>query len=93
MEKNSVGGRPPNIKVKFILKKIMKEVDVADVNLVRKQFTEITGKSSNYHTIKKYLDHLVDEDFLRVQIVQDNIQRIEKGLSKVRRQVFLYQVN
>ena len=43
--------------------------------------------------IKKYVDQLADEDFLRVQLVNDNIANIEKRLSKVRRRVFLYQLN
>ncbi len=93
MDQRKVGGRPPKIKVKLILRGIMKELGVADVNLARRRFTEATGQPANYHTIKKYLDQLVDEDFLRVQVVQDNIQQIEKGLSQVRRRVCLYQVN
>lgn len=93
MEERNVGGRPPNTKIKFILREIMQEIGVADVNLAKVKFTEVTGKSANYHTIKKYLDQLVDEDFLRVQLVQDNIKKIEKELSKTRRRVFLYQVN
>ena len=93
MEERKVGGRPPKIKVKLFLRGIMKELGVADVNLARRRFTEATGQPANYHTIKKYLDQLVDEDFLRVQVVQDNIQQIEKGLSQVRRRVFLYLVN
>ena len=71
----------------------MKDLGVADVNLARRRFTEATGQPANYHTIRKYLDQLVNEDFLRVQVVQDNIQQIEKGLSQVRRRVFLYLVN
>ena len=71
----------------------MKETGVADVNLVKIRFTEVTGQPANYHTIKKYLDQLVDEDFLRVQVVQDNIQKIDKNQSRLRRRVFLYQVN
>ena len=71
----------------------MKELGVADVHLAQRQFTEATGQPANYHTIKKYLDQLADEDFLRVQVVQDNVQKIEKGLSQIRRRVFLYQVN
>jgi len=93
MEDKNSGGRPSNIKVKFILKSIMKEVGAADVNLAKKRFTATTGQSANYHTIKKYLDQLVDEDFLRTQVVQDNVQKIEKGQSQIRRRVFLYQVN
>ena len=93
MNQRKVGGRPPKIKVKLILRGIMKELGVADANLARKRFTEATGQPANYHTIRKYLDQLVEEDFLRVQVVQDNIQQIEKGLSQVRRRVFLYLVN
>ncbi len=93
MEERKVGGRPRKIKVKLILRGILKEMGVADVNLARRRFTEATGQAANYHTIRKYLDQLVDEDFLRVQVVQDNIQQIEKGLSRVRRRVFLYLVN
>jgi len=93
MTNKKVGGRPPNIKIKFILREIMQEIKIADVNLARKRFTEATGQIANYHTIKKYLDQLVDEDFLRIQIVQDNVKKIEKGLSKVRRRVFFYQLN
>ena len=93
MEKINRGGRPPNIKIKLILRNIMKEIGVADVHLAARRFTETTGEPANYHTIKKYLDQLVDEDFLRMQVVQDNIRKIEKGQSHLKRQVFLYQVN
>jgi len=93
MEERKTGGRPPKIKVKLFLRGIMKELVVADVNLAQRRFTEATGQPANYHTIRKYLDQLVDEDFLRVQVVQDNIRKIEKGLSQVRRRVFLYLVN
>ena len=93
MEKRKIGGRPPNTKIKFILRGIMQKIGVADVNLAKVKYTEATGKLANYHTIKKYLDQLADEDFLRIQIVHDNIKKIEKGLSKTRRRVFLYQVN
>jgi hypothetical protein len=93
MEEKKTGGRPPNTKIKLILKRIMKEIGVADVNLVRKQFTELTKLSANYHTIKKYLDQLVDDDYLRVQVVQDNVRKIEKGLSQIRRRIFLYTSN
>ena len=93
MEDKNVGGRPPNIKVKVMLRGILKELSVADVDLARKRFTELTGKPANYHTIKKYLDQLVEEDYLRMQVVQDNLRKIEQGSSHVRRRVFLYQVN
>ena len=93
MEQKNPGGRPSNRKVKLILRSIMKEMGVADVNLVKIRFTEATGQPANYHTIKKYLDQLVDEDFLRVQVVQDNIQKIDKNQSRLRRRVFLYQMN
>jgi len=73
MEEIKVGGRPPNTKIKFVLRRVMQEIGVADVNLARRRFTEATGQPANYHTIKKYLDQLVDEDFLRVQVVQDNL--------------------
>ena len=93
MEGKSAGGRPPHLKVKLILKRIMKELGAADVNLVKNRYVETTGQSANYHTIKKYLDQLVDQDYLRVQVAQDNIRQIERGESRVRRRVFLYQVN
>ena len=93
MEERKIGGRPPNTKIKVILRRIMQEIEVADVNLAKVRFTEATGQSANYHTIKKYLDQLVDVDFLRVQVVNNNIKKIEKGHSQVRRRVFLYQVN
>lgn len=93
MEEKNTGGRPSNARVKLILKNVMKELGVADVNLARTRYTAFTGQNANYHTIKKYLDQLVDEDFLRVQVVQDNIQKVEKKQSQLRRRAFLYQVN
>jgi hypothetical protein len=87
------GGRPPNLRTKFILKGAMKELGVADVNLVKNKFIATTGKAANYHTIKKYLDQLVSEDFLRVQVVQDNVRKVEKGESQIRRRFFLYRMN
>ena len=93
MEDKNSGGRPSHIKVKLILKGIMKEIGAADVNLAKKRFTATTGMSANYHTIKKYLDQLVDEDFLRAQVIQDNVRKIEKGQSQLRRRIFLFQLN
>ena len=87
------GGRPPNTKIKFILRGIMQEIGVADVNFAQKRFTKTTGLPANHHTIKKYLDQLVYEGFLRVQVVRDNIRKIENGYCSVRRRVFLYRVN
>ena len=87
------GGRPPNLRTKLMLKGVMKELGVADVNLVKKKFIETTGKAANYHTIKKYLDRLVSEDLLRVQVVQDNIRKVEQGKSQIRRRFFLYRMN
>ena len=63
MEERKIGGRPTNTKIKFILRGIMQEIGVADVNLAKVKFIEATGKPANYHTIKKYLDQLADEDF------------------------------
>ena len=71
----------------------MQEINVADVNLACKHYMETTGQSANYHTIKKYLDQLVDENFLRVQVVQDNIKKVKIGMSNIRRRIFLYQIN
>ena len=93
METKDKGGRPPKNRIKFVLKAIMKELKNADVNLVRKRFTEASGLNSNYHTIKKYLDLLVKEDVLRVQVVQDNLKKIEKGKRKLRRRVYFYTLN
>jgi len=93
MEYTNHGGRPPDFKIKLILQNLMKKLTAADVNLVRQRFIEGTGQSVSYYTVKKYLDMLTDEDFLRAQVVQDNIQKVEKGLSKQRRRIFFYEIN
>ncbi|OVE80504.1 hypothetical protein BVY01_00195 [bacterium I07] len=93
METRHVGGRPQLNQVKLVLRRLMKEIQIADVSLAKKRFIETTGQAANYHTIKKYLDELVADDFLRVQVVRDNIQNVEEGKSQIRRRVFLYQIN
>ncbi len=93
MERKGAGGRPPKIRIKYILKNILRELGTGDVNLIRNKYEETTGQTANYHTIKKYLDLLVKEDLLRVQVVQDNLNKIEMGGSRLRRRVFFYVLN
>ncbi|OVE80053.1 hypothetical protein BVY01_00995 [bacterium I07] len=87
------GGRPPKTRIKLILRGIMKNLKLADVNLVVKTFTQITDMPTNYHTIKKYLDQLVEEDYLRVQVVHDNKAKLDEGKRQRRWRVFLYKLN
>lgn len=92
-EEKHKGGRPPKTQVKQELRGIMKEVKIADVNLVKNMYIKQTGQKANYHTIKKYLDVLKEEDFLRCNVVSSNIEKFQLGERKLPRQIFVYKIN
>ena len=93
MEEKHKGGRPPKIEVKHELRGIMRQMRIADVNLVKNMYVKQTGNKANYHTIKKYLDLLMAEDFLRCNIVSSNLAKVQAGERKLQRQIFVYKVN
>ena len=86
------GGRPPKIEVKENLKYIMRNLKYATPGMICKAYSQKTNTDIDHKTVKKYLDCLTDEKFLKKNVIFDNADNVKEGKSSIRRQLVMFKL-